>query len=373
MSSPKMGESFKLSLPQKRKASSSQVAVRKKAKTTDVSSLEAQLHIIQAQLAKISRAKPLYSEDPVVSPQEEVDNIIPSPVKPKRRKSVPKKPSPPISPPSQTRRTASRAKKRNPQVKLTEPLKCCSRLINQLMRHSMAWPFNQPVDPNELGIPDYFDIIKQPMDLRTIKENLLSGVYANALNFAEDVRLVWKNALTYNQSGSDICIMAQTMSVFFESKFSKVSELEEKQSAPQTPIVETVTRKSKTIVKPPETPSKEKDEMLETIAEIKDSMRKAKKQLQELTKRNVKRKTPSKAKRSSTKRKPAAKNVKRKAEVNVKPMTTKQKNRLSQAINNLALEDLPRVVAIIDEEMPQVTKAIILLSRCIHFGFGLLK
>jgi len=30
-------------------------------------------------------------------------------------------------------------------------------------------PFRSPVDPNALGIPDYFDIIKQPMDFGTVK------------------------------------------------------------------------------------------------------------------------------------------------------------------------------------------------------------
>lgn len=37
--------------------------------------------------------------------------------------------------------------------------------------------FHVPVDPIKLGIEDYFDIIKQPMDFGTIKNNLNNNIY----------------------------------------------------------------------------------------------------------------------------------------------------------------------------------------------------
>jgi hypothetical protein len=39
-------------------------------------------------------------------------------------------------------------------------------------KHSHSWPFQHPVNTVELNIPDYFDIIKHPMDLGTIKKRL---------------------------------------------------------------------------------------------------------------------------------------------------------------------------------------------------------
>ena len=38
-------------------------------------------------------------------------------------------------------------------------------------------PFRQPVDPTALQIPDYFDIIKNPMELSTIKKKLDTGIF----------------------------------------------------------------------------------------------------------------------------------------------------------------------------------------------------
>jgi hypothetical protein len=47
--------------------------------------------------------------------------------------------------------------------------KVAKRIISSLWKNNHAWIFHEPVDPVKLGIPDYFDIIKNPMDLGTIK------------------------------------------------------------------------------------------------------------------------------------------------------------------------------------------------------------
>lgn len=41
--------------------------------------------------------------------------------------------------------------------------------MNNLCRIKDSELFHRPVDPDLLGIPDYFDIIKYPMDFSTIK------------------------------------------------------------------------------------------------------------------------------------------------------------------------------------------------------------
>jgi hypothetical protein len=50
------------------------------------------------------------------------------------------------------------------------------RVLRQLMKHEHAWPFNEPVDPIKLEIPDYPLIIKNPMDLGTVNVCIIAGI-----------------------------------------------------------------------------------------------------------------------------------------------------------------------------------------------------
>lgn len=54
------------------------------------------------------------------------------------------------------------------------------KLLPALLKHKMAWPFCSPVDPEALRIPDYYKIIKHPMDLREAAfwENEILGLWA---------------------------------------------------------------------------------------------------------------------------------------------------------------------------------------------------
>jgi hypothetical protein len=50
----------------------------------------------------------------------------------------------------------------------------------------------------------------------------VSGKYSNADKFAADVRLVWKNAKTYNRQDSAIYLTADSLSKFFEKRMQKI-------------------------------------------------------------------------------------------------------------------------------------------------------
>ncbi|KAL0331885.1 UNVERIFIED_CONTAM: Transcription factor GTE8 [Sesamum calycinum] len=103
-------------------------------------------------------------------------------------------------------------------------LKQCDSLLKKLMSQQYAWVFNTPVDVVKLNIPDYFDVIKNPMDLGTIKSKLASGKYPSPLDFLADVRLTFTNAKTYNPPGTDVHIMADTMSQFFELRWKTIEK-----------------------------------------------------------------------------------------------------------------------------------------------------
>ena len=67
-----------------------------------------------------------------------------------------------------------------------------------------GYPFEQPVDPVALDLPDYFDIIKEPMDLSTILKRLLTNHYTKVIEFHKDICLMFTNAHTYNDPDSEL-------------------------------------------------------------------------------------------------------------------------------------------------------------------------
>ncbi|ESW20556.1 hypothetical protein PHAVU_006G219000 [Phaseolus vulgaris] len=78
-------------------------------------------------------------------------------------------------------------------------------IIRKVMKMDAAEPFNVPVNPEALGIPDYFDIIDTPMDFGTICSNLEKNVkYMNSEDVYKDVQYIWDNCYKYNNKGDYI-------------------------------------------------------------------------------------------------------------------------------------------------------------------------
>ncbi|KAJ4909392.1 hypothetical protein Rs2_04013 [Raphanus sativus] len=98
-------------------------------------------------------------------------------------------------------------------------LKSCGGLLSKLMKHKFGWIFNTPVDAVKSGLHDYHTIVKKPMDLGTVKSRL-SNKYESPLEFAEDVRLTFNNALLYNPVGHEVHRMAEFLLNMFEEKWA---------------------------------------------------------------------------------------------------------------------------------------------------------
>lgn len=81
-----------------------------------------------------------------------------------------------------------------------------------------AWPFYKPVDAELLGLHDYFDIIKKPMDLGTVKNKMDGRAYKSAAEFAADVRLIFTNCYKYNPPDHDVVAMARKLQDVFEMR-----------------------------------------------------------------------------------------------------------------------------------------------------------
>ncbi|KAG7209234.1 hypothetical protein KM043_015355 [Ampulex compressa] len=111
--------------------------------------------------------------------------------------------------------------------KLSEALKSCNEILKELFskKHSgYAWPFYKPVDAELLGLHDYHDIIKKPMDLGTVKTKMDSREYKTAQEFASDVRLIFTNCYKYNPPDHDVVAMARKLQDVFEMRYAKIPD-----------------------------------------------------------------------------------------------------------------------------------------------------
>ena len=87
--------------------------------------------------------------------------------------------------------------------------KIARQLMNTLWKVRDADLFHKPVNPVELNIPNYFDIIKKPMDFSTVKKKLNNCSYTNLKEYCEDMDLIFNNCVLYNGINSyvgEICL-----------------------------------------------------------------------------------------------------------------------------------------------------------------------
>ncbi|KAG2367340.1 hypothetical protein BDR07DRAFT_1393692 [Suillus spraguei] len=97
-------------------------------------------------------------------------------------------------------------------------------LHSQISQHRNGNIFHNPIKPTEA--PDYHDIIKRPMDLKTIKARIKDGVIRTSRDFQRDVYLMFANAMMYNRPGSDIALMAEEMMLESEGHINSFRQTE---------------------------------------------------------------------------------------------------------------------------------------------------
>ena len=69
-------------------------------------------------------------------------------------------------------------------------------ILTQLVAKDSLEIFLDPVDVNE--VPDYANVIKNPIDLGTMKEKLGASLYSSLEEFESDFHLMIRNCLLYN-------------------------------------------------------------------------------------------------------------------------------------------------------------------------------
>eukprot|EP00012_Vannella_robusta_P007064 CAMPEP_0206193470 /NCGR_PEP_ID=MMETSP0166-20121206/6582_1 /ASSEMBLY_ACC=CAM_ASM_000260 /TAXON_ID=95228 /ORGANISM="Vannella robusta, Strain DIVA3 518/3/11/1/6" /LENGTH=236 /DNA_ID=CAMNT_0053610181 /DNA_START=411 /DNA_END=1119 /DNA_ORIENTATION=+ len=108
-------------------------------------------------------------------------------------------------------------------IELLSDMEVCEKVLGHIMSHRYAFPFLKPVDYVALNIPDYPNIITNPMDLSSVKKKLESFEYVEAQQFIADMDLIFQNAKTYNPPNSDVHTMAQILQKLFHEKIRPIS------------------------------------------------------------------------------------------------------------------------------------------------------
>ena len=72
----------------------------------------------------------------------------------------------------------------------------CMNSLERLVDFPKSWAFLKPVKREE--VPDYYEVIKKPMDFQTMREKVISGDYKNRDQFILDVQQICDNARLYN-------------------------------------------------------------------------------------------------------------------------------------------------------------------------------
>lgn len=98
----------------------------------------------------------------------------------------------------------------------------CERLLLHIFCHELSIGFREPVASS---VPNYYKIIKQPMDLKKVKRKLQlrsSQYYKSVQEFVDDMRLIFKNCAKYNEAGSEMAISGKAVSLYFEEKLQEI-------------------------------------------------------------------------------------------------------------------------------------------------------
>ncbi|KAM8758696.1 protein polybromo-1 isoform 24-T25 [Rhynchonycteris naso] len=76
--------------------------------------------------------------------------------------------------------------------------------------------------PSKVQYPDYYAIIKEPIDLKTIAQRIQNGNYKSIHAMAKDIDLLAKNAKTYNEPGSQVFKDANSIKKIFYMKKAEI-------------------------------------------------------------------------------------------------------------------------------------------------------
>ncbi|KAK6360396.1 hypothetical protein TWF730_006538 [Orbilia blumenaviensis] len=301
-------------------------------------------------------ASPTFSLTPGGVPQIRRDSIVTADGRPKR----------PIHAPPPKDLPYSDLKPR--RKKSVAEFKFCEGIMKELWKkqhNAIAFPFYNPVDPVALEIPDYFKVIKKPMDMSEIQRKLNHNEYNNSNEFEADIRLMFNNCYKFNPPNSPVYDCGKQLEAVFDDKWSQKPSF--KEETPTPPVVAEEEDGE-------DSDDEDSDEDAQPALEmLKAQLSTIHSQIETIEKKKKSKKSPpatsKKHKKSSsagaavgkatTKATPSNKkkgsNAKKKEPV-VPYMTFAQKTELSERINQLSPHKMQQVLSLIKTYHPDLAE-----------------
>ena len=104
--------------------------------------------------------------------------------------------------------------------KIDRDLTICTTLISEMEAHEESGPFMFPVNTKQF--PTYRKVVKQPMDITTIKKKI--NGYKSREEFCEDVRLIFSNCELFNEDDSPVGKAGYIMRNLFETRWAELTQ-----------------------------------------------------------------------------------------------------------------------------------------------------
>ncbi|ORY51599.1 acyl-CoA N-acyltransferase [Rhizoclosmatium globosum] len=87
-------------------------------------------------------------------------------------------------------------------------------VVEEMRQNANAWPFVEPVS----GVADYYDIIKEPMDISTLGALVENDEYQTVDHFVKDASKIFHNCKIYNEEGTNYVKCAIKLEKWFKER-----------------------------------------------------------------------------------------------------------------------------------------------------------